>query len=123
METRNQRTSGTKDYSKPEFVEATGAKVLLPQHLPFNIFDLSSSKNTLNPKLDKWRLFQDELGKIFSNIGYVQGEKIEQSVLDSYNSLPNGFYPTIYEVFENYKSWSGSSIYAQYSIMSYIVDL
>ena len=112
-----------KDYSKPEFVEATGAKVLLPQHLPFNIFDLSSSKNTLNPKLDKWRLFQDALGKIFSNIGYVQGEKIKQSVLDSYKNLPNGVYPTIYEVFENYKSLSGSSIDAPYSIMSYIVDL
>ena len=93
-----------KDYSSAEFVKATGARVIRPQHIPLNLFDLSNSSQSISPWLDRYRFFSDAIEKIYSGIGAVQREKLKNAIKDSYRARSDGSYPTIYDVFANYQS-------------------
>jgi hypothetical protein len=92
-----------KDYSSEEFVKATGARVIRPQHIPINLFDLSSSSQSITPWLDRYRFFSDAIEKIYSGIGAVQREKLKNAIKDAYKGHDGGGYPTIYDVHRNYQ--------------------
>jgi hypothetical protein len=91
-----------KDYSADEFVGAVGARVIRPQHLPLNLFDLSTASQSINPKLERYKFFSDILDKIYPGIGPVQRDRLKKAVKDAYAQAPDGTYPTIYDVHENY---------------------
>jgi hypothetical protein len=91
-----------KDYSADEFVGAVGARVIRPQHLPLNLFDLSTASQSNNPKLERYKFFSDILDKIYPGIGPVQRDRLKRSVKDAYAQAPDGTYPTIYDVHNNY---------------------
>jgi hypothetical protein len=93
-----------KDYSSAEFVKATGARVIRPQHIPLNLFDLSNSSQSISPWLDRYRFFSDAIEKIYSGVGAVQREKLKNAIKDAYRARSDGSYPTIYDVFANYQS-------------------
>ena len=59
------------DFSSPDFVEATGAKVVKPYHLPLNLFDTTGMGESSAPWLDRFRFFADVLDKVYSGIGPV----------------------------------------------------
>jgi DNA phosphorothioation-dependent restriction protein DptH len=92
-----------KDYSSAEFVQATGARVIRPQHIPLNLFDLSNSSQSISPWLDRYRFFSDAIEKIYSGIGAVQREKLKNAIKEAYRARLDGSYPTIYDVFANYQ--------------------
>src|SRR5690606_27958368 len=69
-----------RDYSSPEFVEATGARVVRPYRLPLNLFDTGSLGDVAAPWLDRFRFFADVLDKIYSGIGPVQRDKLKRAV-------------------------------------------
>ena len=92
-----------KDYSSEEFVKATGARVIRPQHIPLNLFDLSNSAQSITPWLDRYRFFSDAIEKIYSGVGAVQREKLKNSIKSAYQGQGGAGYPTIYEVYRNYQ--------------------
>ncbi len=92
-----------KDYSSAEFVQATGARVIRPQHIPLNLFDLSNTSQSISPWLDRYRFFSDAIEKIYSGIGAVQREKLKNAIKEAYRARSDGSYPTIYDVFANYQ--------------------
>lgn len=91
-----------KDYSSKEFVEAVGARVIRPQHLALNLFDLSSASQSLNPQLERFKFFSDVLDKIYSGIGPKQRDRLKNSIKAAYAQTSDGEYPTIYDVHRNY---------------------
>lgn len=91
-----------KDYSSKEFVEAVGARVISPQHLPLNLFDLSAASQSLNPKLERYKFFSDILDKIYSGIGPKQRDRLKNSIKEAYTQAADEGYPTIYDVHRNY---------------------
>lgn len=92
-----------KDYSSDDFIEATGARVIRPQHIPLNLFDLSNSSQSISPWLSRYNFFADVIDKIYSGIGPVQRSKLKSSIQKAYTSKQSGEYPTIYDVYENYQ--------------------
>lgn len=91
-----------KDYSSKEFVDSVGARVIRPQHLPLNLFDLSNASQSINPKLERYKFFSDVLDKIYPGIGPKQRDRLKNSVKDAYAQAADGQYPTIYDVHRNY---------------------
>jgi len=91
-----------KDYSAEDFVQATSARVIKPQHLPLNLFDLSSSSQSITPWLDRYRFFADALDKIYPGIGPVQRDRLKNAIKQAYKVHENRGYPTIYDVHRNY---------------------
>lgn len=113
-----------KDYSKPQFVEATGARVVSPFSIPLNIFDTRDSTGQQNAWLERSKFFADVLDKIFSGIGPLQRQRIKQAVRQAYErATASGLgSPTIYDVFESYTAVCQGQVDSPYSIMSDIVD-
>lgn len=113
-----------KDYSKPDFVEATGAKVIAPFDIPLNLFDTRDSQQQRNAWLERSKFFSDILDKIYTGIGPAQREKIKQAVKRSYDSASsfNAKFPTLNDVFDQYKQIGGGALDSPYSIMSDLVD-
>lgn len=91
-----------KDYSSKEFVEAVGARVIRPQHLPLNLFDLSNASQSINPRLERYKFFSDVLDKIYSGIGPKQRDRLKNAVKDAYAHAVDGQYPTVYDIHRNY---------------------
>jgi DNA phosphorothioation-dependent restriction protein DptH len=91
-----------KDYSAQDFLEATGARVVRPQHLPLNLFDLSGAAQSISPWLDRYRFFADAIDKIYPGIGPKQRDRLKNSIKDAYKDRSAGNYPTIYDVHRNY---------------------
>lgn len=113
-----------KDYSKPEFVEATGARVVQPFEIPLSLFDTRDSANSERVWLDRSKFFTDVLDKIFSGIGPVQRQKIKEAVKSAYASTKDaepGF-PTLNDVFNSYADAAGDKVDSPYAIMSDLVD-
>lgn len=112
-----------RDYSKPEFVEATGAKVVSPFEIPLNLFDIRDSSLGRRAWLERSKFFIDVLNKLYSGIGAVQSENIKQAVKAAYSKFDtaSGKFPTINDVFNEYKSVVKSPD-TPYSIMSDLVD-
>lgn len=114
-----------KDYTKPAFVDAIGAKVIKPYRMPVSLFDTRDKSKDRNVWLSRSKFFADVLKKIYTGIGPAQQEKIKAAVKASYKKYEGSgamAFPTIDDVFEEYKHVAGGNIDSPYSIMSDIVD-
>ena len=112
-----------KDYSDPEFVAATGAKVVKPHHLPVNVFDISNSQDSFKPWLDRFNFFSDVLDKIYSGIGPIQRRQLRSAVKQAYDTcLPAGRQPTIYDVNSCYSAIIGNKADSPSAILEDLVD-
>jgi hypothetical protein len=112
------------DYTKPEFLAATGARVVSPFEIPLNFFDIRDCSGQRNAWLERSKFFSDILDKIYSNIGPLQRQRIKDAVRKSYDQASSSGKeaPTIYDVFDIYAGICGRQIDSPYSIMSDIVD-
>ena len=92
-----------RDYSSEEFVKATNARVIKPQNLPLNLFDLSQASDSMTPWLDRFNFFADVLDKVYSNIGPVQRQLLKGAVRSVYQGRTVPTPPTIYDVHAAYQ--------------------
>lgn len=113
-----------KDYSKTDFVEATGARVVSPFDIPLNLFDTRDSRHGRNVWLERAKFFSDVLDKIYPGIGPTQRVRIKSAVKEAYEATGSlgGGCPTISDVFSAYSESAGGKIDSPYSIMSDLVD-
>jgi DNA phosphorothioation-dependent restriction protein DptH len=113
-----------KDYSKPDFVNATGARVIEPYQIPLNIFDTRDCPIQRNAWLEKSRFFTDVLAKIYSGIGPAQSFNIKQAVKAAFESNLDspGHDPTLKDVMRCYRDIIGDKVDSPFSIMSDLVD-
>ena len=113
-----------RDYSSPEFVEATGARVVRPTRLPLNLFDTSSISDSMAPWLDRFRFFADVLDKVYSGIGPVQRDKLKGAVRSAYDSCkPLGRQPTIYDIHSEYRDLLAGKSDSPMAIIDDLVDM
>ena len=112
-----------RDYSSPEFVEATGARVVKPYRLPLNLFDTRSLGESNAPWLDRYRFFTDVLDKIYSGIGPVQRQKLKQAIQSAYSSCLEGQQPTLYDVHSAYATILDGKTDSPMSIIDDLVDM
>lgn len=112
-----------RDYSSPDFVEATGARVVKPHNLPLNLFDTSSMEDANAPWLQRFFFFRDVLDKIYSGIGPVQGERLKRAVKAAYAAAAPGEAPTLDAVHAEYETIVDGKPDSVSSIMSDLVDM
>lgn len=113
-----------KDYSSEDFVNAVGAKVVKPYHLPLNLFDVAGAGESMTPWLDRFKFFSDVLDKIYTGIGPVQRQQLKRAVREAYeNCKVLGRQPTIYDVHSNYQALLGNKSDAPLSIIDDLVDM
>lgn len=113
-----------RDYSSPDFVEATGARVVKPSHLPLNLFDTSPMGDSIAPWLDRFRFFADVLDKVYSGIGPVQRDKLKGAVRNAYESCRlHGRQPTIYDIHAEYRDLLGGKSDSPMAIIDDLVDM
>lgn len=113
-----------RDYSSPEFVEATGARVVRPTRLPLNLFDTSSMGESVAPWLDRFRFFADVLDKVYSGIGPVQRDKLKGAVRNAYAACAElGRQPTIYDIHSEYRDLLGGKSDSPMAIIDDLVDM
>lgn len=113
-----------RDYSSPEFVEATGARVVKPSHLPLNLFDTSPMGESIAPWLDRFRFFADVLDKVYSGIGPVQRDKLKGAVRNAYEFCrAEGRQPTIYDIHTEYRDLLGGKSDSPMAIIDDLVDM
>ncbi|TWI62561.1 hypothetical protein IP91_04082 [Pseudoduganella lurida] len=113
-----------RDYSSPDFVAATGAKVIKPRHLPLNLFDTTSMGESSAPWLDRFRFFADILDKVYTGIGPVQRDKLKGAVRNAYESCgPRGVPPTIYDIHAEYRELLGGKSDSPMAIIDDLVDM
>lgn len=110
-----------RDYSTPDFVAATGAKVVKPQRLPLNLFDTSTLGESMAPWLDRFRFFADVLDKIYSGIGPVQRDKLKRAVKSAYDTTAGA--PTIFDVHAAYAEILDGKADSPMSIIDDLVDM
>lgn len=92
-----------RDYSSDDFIKATKARVIKPQNLPLNLFDLSQASDSMTPWLDRFNFFADVLDKVYSNIGPVQRQLLKGAVRAVYQDRSDSTQPTIYDVHAAYQ--------------------
>lgn len=113
-----------RDYSSPDFIAATGARVVKPTRLPLNLFDTSSMVDSPVPWLDRFRFFADVLDKIYSGIGPVQRDKLKNAVKNAYGACgADGRQPTIYDIHSEYRQLLGGKSDAPMAIIDDLVDM
>ena len=112
-----------KDYSAKDFVAATGARVIKPQNLPLNLFDLSASSQAVSPWLERYRFFADVLDKIYPGIGPVQRDRLKNAIKDAYKTCEDGTYPTIHDVHRNYVTALKGGVDSLSGILGDIIDM
>jgi DNA phosphorothioation-dependent restriction protein DptH len=113
-----------RDYSSPEFVAATGARVVRPNHLPLNLFDTTSMSESVAPWLDRFRFFADVLDKIYTGIGPVQRDKLKGAVRNAYEVHgQTGRQPTIYDIHTEYRQLLGGKSDSPMAIIDDLVDM
>jgi DNA phosphorothioation-dependent restriction protein DptH len=111
-----------KDYCKPSFVQATGARVISPFDMPLNLFDVRDFPQHRNAWLERAKFFTDILDKIYSGIGPTQRQRIKIAVREAFEARVGDGSPSIADVFDAYRRARGDSIDSPYSIMSDIID-
>ena len=112
-----------RDYTKPDFIEAVGARVINPHRIPLNIFDLhAAGDHTPSARLGRVKFLNDALQKIYGGIGPRQRNHLKTAVMQGYDTAPGGV-PTLVDVLRAYESLIGDKIDAPYSILSDLVDL
>ena len=111
------------DYTKPDFVDAVGARVVSPHRIPLNVFRLSDAHSQLPPaRLARFKFLNDVLQKIYGGIGPRQRNHLKMAVMQAYRShAPQA--PTLTDVFREYSEIVGNRVDAPYSILSDLVDL
>lgn len=112
-----------RDYSSPDFVEATGARVVKPYKLPLNLFDTSGMGETAAPWLDRFRFFSDVLSKIYAGIGTTQRENLKRAVKASYEASNGGLPPTLYDVYRAYGELVDGKVDSPMAIIGDLVDM
>ncbi len=113
-----------RDYSSPEFVEATGARVIRPSRLPLNLFDTADMGESVAPWLDRFRFFADILDKVYSGIGPVQRDKLKNAVRNAYTTCnAQGHAPTIYDIHAEYRDLLGGKSDSPMAIIDDLVDM
>lgn len=113
-----------RDYSTSEFVAATGAKVIKPNRLPLNLFDITSLGESAAPWLDRFRFFVDVLDKVYSGIGPVQRDKLKGAVRKAYEACSaEGRQPTIYDIHAEYRELLGGKSDTPMAIIDDLVDM
>jgi len=113
-----------RDYSNPEFVAATGARVVRPTRIPLNLFDTTSMGESVAPWLDRFRFFSDVLDKIYSGIGPVQRDKLKGAVRTAYeNCAEQGRQPTIYDIHAEYRELLAGKTDTPMAIIDDLVDM
>ncbi len=110
-----------RDYSSPDFVEATGARVVKPFRIPLNLFDTRDLGDSAVPWLDRFRFFADVLDKIYSGIGPVQRDKLKRAVKQAYSARREA--PTIYDVHAAYAELLDGRSDSPMSIIDDLVDM
>ena len=112
-----------RDYTKPDFVKAVGARVVSPHRIPLNIFDLrAAGDHTPSARLGRVKFLNDALQKIYGGIGPRQRNLLKSAVMQGYDTTPGGV-PTLVDVLRAYESLIGDKVDAPYSILSDLVDL
>ena len=111
------------DYTKPDFVDAVGARVVSPHRIPLNVFRLPDAQGQLPPaRLARFKFLSDVLQKIYGGIGPKQRNHIKRAVMQAYKChAPDP--PTLTDVFQEYSEIVGDKVDAPYSILSDLVDL
>ncbi|MEA1071749.1 hypothetical protein [Sphingomonas sp. LY160] len=112
-----------RDYSSPEFVAATGARVVKPYRLPLNLFDTRDMGEAAAPWLDRFRFFADVLDKIYSGIGPVQRDKLKRAVRAAYDGSLPGVPPTLYDVHASYGELLDGKSDSPMAIIDDLVDM
>ena len=112
-----------RDYTKSDFVEAVGARVVAPHRIPLNVFDLSAARDHLRgARLGRVKFLNDVLQKIYGGIGPRQRNHLKTAVLSAYDSRGSEA-PALSDVLQEYENIVGDRIDAPYSILSDLVDL
>lgn len=112
-----------RDYTKPDFVEAVGARVVNPHRIPLNVLDIPTAlKSTPAARLGRVKFLNDALQKIYGGIGPRQRNYLKTAVLQSYKSQANRA-PTLTDVVRGYLGIVGERVDSCYSILSDLVDL
>jgi DNA phosphorothioation-dependent restriction protein DptH len=112
-----------RDYSNPEFVAATGAKVIRPRHLPLNLFDTTAIGDSMSPWLDRFRFFTDVLDKVYTGIGPVQRDKLKSAVRNAYDACVGKRQPTIYDIHSEYRTLLAGKSDSPMAIIDDLVDM
>ena len=112
-----------RDYSSPEFVAATGAKVVRPYRLPLNLFDTRQMGDVASPWLGRFQFFADVLDKIYSGIGPVQRGNLKKAVKASYEGRTADNPPTLYDVHAVYADLLDGKTDSPMSIIDDLVDM
>jgi hypothetical protein len=113
-----------RDYNSPDFVAATGARVVRPTRLPLNLFDTSAMGESVAPWLDRFRFFADVLDKVYSGIGPVQRDKLKGAVRSAYETASTqGRAPTIYDIHAEYRELLGGKSDTPMAIIDDLVDM
>lgn len=113
-----------RDYSSPDFVAATGARVVRPTRLPLNLFDTSTMGESVAPWLDRFRFFADVLDKVYTGIGPVQRDKLKGAVRSAYEACgAQGRVPTINDIHAEYKTLLGGKSDSPMAIIDDLVDM
>lgn len=113
-----------KDYSSDDFVQAVGARVVKPYHLPVNLFDVAGAGETMAPWLDRFKFFADVLDKIYSGVGPVQRQQLKNAVKKAYESCSAaGRQPTIYDVHASYRATLGNKVDSPLAMIDDLVDM
>lgn len=113
-----------RDYSSQEFIEATGARVVKPYHLPLNLFDTTGMGESSAPWLDRFRFFADVLDKVYSGIGPVQRDKLKGAVRNAYEiASAQGHQPTIYDIHAAYRELLAGKSDSPMAIIDDLVDM
>ena len=111
------------DYTKPDFVEAVGARVVSPHRIPLNVFDLPAARRHLPAaRLGRVKFLNDALHKIYGGIGPRQRNHLKTAVMQAYASQ-DAAAPTLTDVLREYSDIVGDRVDAPYSILSDLVDL
>lgn len=112
------------DFSSQDFVEATGAKVVKPYHLPLNLFDTTGMGESTAPWLDRFKFFADVLDKVYSGIGPVQRDKLKAAVRNAYETAnAQDRQPTIYDIHSEYREILGEKSDSPMAIIDDLVDM
>ena len=112
-----------RDYTKPDFVDAVGARVVSPHRIPLNVFDLpTASGHLVAARLGRFKFLNDALHKIYGGIGPRQRNHLKKAVMQAYASQADGA-PTLTDVLREYSDIVGDKVDAPYSILSDLVDL
>lgn len=112
-----------KDYVSPDFVSATGARVIHPHRMPINVFDTSGMPDGKVKWLSRFQFFADVLDKIYAGIGPVQRARLKEAVKKAYleRGAASGD-PTIYDVHAQYHALLGNGADSVSSIIDDLVD-